>query len=276
MLPFQAVDNSYFTDKDISIWDMPYISDIALHKWSRCLFSLSMNMFSYFTALLIFIRYLHCKEMMASIGVNMEHLRRLVRINKGSLILGLFTCICLIGYCNFYTVFPNEGDQSHVIHLISMMVLYFFGFVYITLQTYFSHVTRPNFTTNLQYRMQLVMNAAVCLTMLASFILGLVAHESSVDMAAQLKLSEERYADVPTTTTPYTPTPIHRASAVFQWLTVLLLFAYYLCFVPVFRRIRIDFLLHTDTALSALAGNIPGANIQVRPPSHLTNNYNRM
>ena len=90
---------------------MPYISDIALHKWARSVFSLSMNMFSYFSALLIFIRYLHCKEMMASIGVNMEHLRRLIRINKGSLFLGLFTCFCLVIYSNFYTVFPSTHNE---------------------------------------------------------------------------------------------------------------------------------------------------------------------
>ena len=141
-----------------------------------------------------------------------------------------------------------------MIHLIYMMVLYFFGFVYITLQTYFSQITRPNFTSNLQYKIQLVINAAVTVTMLASFILGLIAHENSVNLLIERELEEAYHSN---TTTPNTinRSPIHQASAIFQWLTVLLLFAYYIGFVPVFRRIRIDFLLHTDTALSALAGN---------------------
>ncbi|KAF7639625.1 hypothetical protein Mgra_00000950 [Meloidogyne graminicola] len=211
----------------------PYISASGDSRPESCLFSMFLNISSFFIALIVILRYHLIAEL---INQNSDFEKQILFItNRFSLFSGL------LGGLGMFIVANFQETAVVKVHLIGALLSFGSGCIYMLIQSFIVYKMFPKFVGKRIVYIRLIIAITSTFCFFIAFFLGL---------SASLTF-HSYYPDLPTPrpwNRKFSPMPgynLHCFSAIAEWILAILHMSFLLSFSREFEKIQVEFKVKT-------------------------------
>jgi hypothetical protein len=202
----------------------PYISDTGSKRPESCIFGQLLNVVAFLAFWTMCIRY---KAVEAISHITLNDNRRLHRLNKGSLCVGLISAFGTTVVANF-----QQGTVVEPVHAVGAVMSFVAGVVYCCLQTVLSYHMYPDYNGLYICRLRMAISTTASISLVITVASGVIAYHQY--NSKEHSFSKFKWA-------PEQPGyQAHIVSTSGEWCTALTFLFFFFTFVKEFDKFQME------------------------------------